>query len=70
MYGSWIFLEYWFVKAPMIYLFTDILSVWYVISAFVAGIICTIIGFVLSEFGIWRKVTKKKVAHKNEENSL
>ena len=54
-YGSWITLEYWIIKGPMTMLFTEMLGLWYVTSAFIAGLICTVIGFFLGEFWVWRK---------------
>lgn len=54
-YGLWLTIEYWLVKGPITIFFTDILGLWYVISAFIAGVICALIGFVLSEFWIWRE---------------
>lgn len=53
-YGSWITLEYWFVKGPLTALFTERFGFWYVVSAFFSGLICTVIGFVLSHWWVWR----------------
>lgn len=53
-YGTWILLEFWLVKGPMTWLFTDIVGLWYVLSAFIAGTVCTVIGFGLSELWIWK----------------
>lgn len=54
-YGSWITMEYWLVKGPLTILFTSLFHLWYVLSAFLAGLICTIIGFVLSHYWVWRR---------------
>jgi len=59
-YGLWIMLEFWFVKGPMTWMFTDLLGIWYVLSAFIAGTICTIIGFFLSDLWIWADRRRKK----------
>jgi putative flippase GtrA len=49
------FVVFWVVKGPIMWVLTDVLGVWYVLSAFAAGVIVTIMGFVLSEFWVWRK---------------
>jgi len=48
------FLVYWLAKAPLIVFFTDYLHVWYALSAFIVGIIITVVGFVLNESWIWK----------------
>ena len=63
-YGVLTTLTFWLAKAPLIWLFDlafgDINLVFfsipsYVTSAFVAGVIVTLLGFVYSEWGIWKK---------------
>lgn len=52
-YGSWIMLEYWFIKGPLTALFTEGFGLWYVISAFFSGLICTVFGFFLNDSWVW-----------------
>lgn len=54
-FGLSTFVVFWVVKGPMIWVLTDVLGVWYLLSAFVAGVIVTIVGFVLSELWVWKK---------------
>lgn len=53
-YGTWITAEYWLVKGPLTLFFTEALGFWYVLSAFIAGTVCTVVGFGLSELWIWK----------------
>lgn len=52
-YGSWISLEYWIIKGPLTALFTERLGLWYIVSAFFSGLICTVIGFFLNDSWVW-----------------
>lgn len=54
-FGSSTFVVFWVVKGPMIWVLTDALGIWYVLSAFVAGVIVTVMGFILSELWVWKK---------------
>ena len=54
-YGVLTTITFWLAKAPMMWFFTDLLGVWYVLSGFIVGIIVTLLGFVYSEWGIWKK---------------
>ena len=54
-FGVSTFIVYWGVRAPMMVGFTDVLGVHYVLSAFIVGIILSLIGFVISEGWIWGK---------------
>ena len=51
------FIIFWVVKGPLIWMLTDVFGFWYVVSAFLGGIVVTLIGFALNEFWIWK--TKK-----------
>lgn len=54
-------LIFWMFKGPLIWVLTDLLNVWYVLSAFVVGVIVTLICFVLGEFWVWKRKTRKEV---------
>jgi len=54
-FASTTFFVYWMAKAPLIWFFSEILGLWYILSAFIVGIIVTVIGFIFNEFWIWRK---------------
>lgn len=59
-YGSSTLVVYWLVKAPLIAIFTAIMPELffipsYLMGAFIAGLIVTLIGFVLSDLWIWRR---------------
>lgn len=59
-YGFSTLIVYWLVKAPLIAIFTTVLpSIFYIpsylIGAFFAGLIVTVIGFFLGEVWIWRE---------------
>lgn len=52
---------YWFVRAPMIVVFTLVLPetfLWifpgYLLATFITGIIVTIIGFVINDKSVWK----------------
>jgi hypothetical protein len=51
---------YFGVKAPIMYLFTSIMGINYIVGGFLAGVIVTVGSFLLTEFGIYKP--KKKVA--------
>lgn len=46
---------YWFLKGPMIYAFTEWLHVWYILSAFLVGLILTLVGVVFNELWIYKR---------------
>ena len=59
-YGFSTLIVYWLVKAPLIAIFTAIIPELffipsYLMGAFVAGLIVTVIGFVLNDLWIWRR---------------
>lgn len=67
-YGLLTTITFWIVKSPLIllfdWLFNDIVLnflffVWvipsYLLAAFIAGVLVTLLGFVWSEWGIWKK---------------
>ena len=41
---------FWLVKGPLIWLLTEVFGYWYVLSAFVVGLIVTVVGFVVNHF--------------------
>jgi len=49
------FIIYFVLKAPVMWLLTDFLSLHYIWSGFVAGSIITLLNFIPSEFWVWKK---------------
>lgn len=54
-FGLSTFVMFWLLKGPIIWLFTDVWGIWYVLSAFIGGLIVTVAGFVLNELWVWAK---------------
>lgn len=54
-FGISTLLMFWLVKGPIIWLFTDVWGIWYVLSAFMGGLIVTIGGFILNELWVWAR---------------
>ena len=51
-FGVSTFIVFWLVKGPLIWLLTTI-GMWYILSAFISGLIVTVIGFIVNEVWIW-----------------
>lgn len=58
---------FWFVKGPLIWLFTGVIPSLnlflftvpsYLFASFIAGLLLTLIGFVLNEAWVWEEVKK------------
>lgn len=49
-FGATTIVMFWFVKGPLIFLLTEVLGWWYILSAFLVGLIVTVVGFLVNHF--------------------
>lgn len=53
-YGSWISLQFFIFRVPMVLLMVERMGVHYIWADYVAGIILAVTGFFVSKYWIWR----------------
>lgn len=53
-YSTVLLLQFWLLRIPMIWFFTEVTHIWYGLSDFMAAIILAILGFFYSELWIWK----------------
>lgn len=53
-YGSWISLQFFALRAPMVWLMVEKVGVHYIMADYVAGLILAVAGFFVSKFWIFK----------------
>jgi len=48
-------LQFWGLRAPLVWLLTEYLKLHYLLSSFSIGVFLAVLGFIWNEFWIWRE---------------
>lgn len=53
---------YWLVRAPILWVLTELAHIHYLVSAFIAGVVVSLATFVASELWVWRERARETEA--------